>query len=38
VGAAAGRPALLELRIHPEAISAPATLTEIRAAARVCAT
>jgi acetolactate synthase-1/2/3 large subunit len=31
---AAGRPALLELRIHPEAISARATLTEIREAAR----
>jgi acetolactate synthase-1/2/3 large subunit len=31
---AAERPALLELRIHPEAISARATLTEIREAAR----
>jgi hypothetical protein len=27
-----------ELRIPPEAISAPATLTEIREAARACAT
>jgi acetolactate synthase-1/2/3 large subunit len=34
----AGRPALLELRIHPEAISARATLTEIREAARARAT
>jgi acetolactate synthase-1/2/3 large subunit len=31
---AARRPAVLELRIHPEAISARATLTEIREAAR----